>query len=70
MNTILCSFPKVVANCRIDLDKPRTRTVLAAKVHALGGNTDCTARQAAYDLRKLRGHDLVAKPPRSSRPRP
>jgi hypothetical protein len=69
----------------LDLDKTRTRTVLAAisalaaapngfsvadlatKVHALTGSADYTIRQAAYDLRKLRGHELVTKPGRSRR---
>ena len=40
---------------------------LATKVHALAGHADYTARQAAYDLRKLRGHDLVVKPGRGRR---
>jgi hypothetical protein len=69
----------------IDLDKPRSRTTLAAltaltpapqgftvadlvtKVHAITGTADYTARQAAYDLRKLRGHHLVDKPGRHRR---
>jgi hypothetical protein len=38
---------------------------LALKVHAMTGHTDYTIRQAAYDLRKLRGKDLVVKPGRS-----
>jgi hypothetical protein len=40
-----------------------------AKVHALTGQTaaDYTLRQAAYDLRKLRGKDLVVKPGRARR---
>jgi len=38
-----------------------------AKVHAMSGHTDYTIRQAAYDLRKLRGKDLIAKPGRSRR---
>ena len=69
----------------VDLNKPRTRSALAAvlalaaapggftvtdltaKVHAITGQTDYTTRQAAYDLRKLRGKDLIAKPGRSRR---
>ena len=37
---------------------------LAAKVHTMTGQTDTyyTTRQAAYDLRKLRGKHLVDKP--------
>jgi len=31
------------------------------------GHTDYTTRQAAYDLRKLRGKDLIIKPGRSRR---
>jgi hypothetical protein len=44
-----------------------TVTDLTAKVHAITGQTDYTTRQAAYDLRKLRGKDLLAKPGRSRR---
>ena len=42
---------------------------LAAKVQAATGQTDhdYSLRQAAYDLRKLRAHNLVAKPGRSRR---
>jgi hypothetical protein len=40
---------------------------LAAKVQAMGGQAGYTIRQAAYDLRKLRGKDLVVKPGRSRR---
>lgn len=40
---------------------------LAAKVHTITGNTGYTARHAAYDLRKMRGKDLVVKPGRSRR---
>ncbi len=40
---------------------------LAARVHAITGNTDYTVRHAAYDLRKLRGKDLIIKPGRSHR---
>jgi hypothetical protein len=41
----------------------------AAKVQQQTGqtNADYTARQAAYDLKKLRGKDLVVKPGRSRR---
>jgi hypothetical protein len=37
---------------------------VAAKVHAMTGQTDAdyTVRQAAYDLRKLRGKNLIVKP--------
>jgi hypothetical protein len=40
---------------------------LAAKVHSMTGNADYTTRQAAYDLRKLRGKHLIDKPRRSHR---
>jgi hypothetical protein len=42
---------------------------LAAKVQQQTGQTDAdyTTRQAAYDLRKLRGKDLVVKPGQSRR---
>lgn len=42
---------------------------LTAKVHALTGVDQCgyTARQAAYDLRKLRGKRLIDKPGRTHR---
>ena len=40
---------------------------LTAKVHTMTGHTGYTIRQAAYDLRKLRGKDLVAKPGRTRR---
>jgi hypothetical protein len=40
---------------------------LAAKVHTMTGNTGYTLRQAAYDIRKLRGKDLVCKPGRTRR---
>ena len=40
---------------------------LATKVHALTGEDTYTTRQAAYDIRKLRGHDLVTKIGRSRR---
>ena len=69
----------------VDLNKPRTRTALAAvlalspplggftvadltaKVHTMTGRTDYSIRQAAYDLRKLRGKHLVDKPGRTRR---
>jgi hypothetical protein len=69
----------------IDMDKARTRSVLAAivaltaapngfsvadlatKVHAITGTDTYSARQAAYDIRKLRGHNLVTKIGRSHR---
>jgi hypothetical protein len=38
-----------------------------AKVHTATGHTAYTVRQAAYDLRKLRGKDLIAKPGRARR---
>jgi hypothetical protein len=44
-----------------------TVTDLTAKVHAMTGQTNYTTRQAAYDLRKLRGKDLLTKPGRSRR---
>jgi hypothetical protein len=40
---------------------------LAAKVNASTGDSAYTVRQAAYDLRKLRGKGLVDKPGRSRR---
>ncbi|MGD0607500.1 MAG: hypothetical protein ABSA53_28445 [Streptosporangiaceae bacterium] len=40
---------------------------LAAKVAAMTGQDGYTTRQAAYDLRKLRGKNLVIKPGRSRR---
>ena len=42
---------------------------LAARVQAMTGQAegDYTVRQAAYDLRKLRGKQLVTKPGRSRR---
>src|SRR6266545_3708855 len=40
---------------------------LATKVHTLTGHTDYTVRQAAYDLRKIRGKQLVDKTGRSRR---
>jgi hypothetical protein len=38
-----------------------------AKVHAMTGHTGYTIRQAAYDLRKLRGKQLVTKPGQTRR---
>ncbi len=44
---------------------------LTNKVHTMTGSDGYTIRQAAYDLRKLRGHHLVAKPgPRPPLPGP
>jgi hypothetical protein len=40
---------------------------LATKVHTMTGNTGYTRRQAAYDVRKLRGKDLICKPGRTRR---
>jgi hypothetical protein len=40
---------------------------LTAKVNAMTGHTGYTTRQAAYDLRKMRGERLVDKPGRSRR---
>jgi hypothetical protein len=40
-------------------------TDLTAKIHTMSGQTDYTIRQADYDLRKLRGKDLVVNPGRS-----
>jgi hypothetical protein len=40
---------------------------LAAKVHTMTGHIGYTTRQAAYDLRKMRGKRLVDKPGRSRR---
>jgi len=40
---------------------------LATRVHTITGNTDYSARHAAYDLRKLRGKELITKPGRSHR---
>jgi hypothetical protein len=40
---------------------------LAAKVNTNAGDHAYTIRQAAYDLRKLRGKDLVHKPGRTRR---
>lgn len=39
-----------------------TAAQFAAKVLAMTGQVDYTIRQAAYDLRKLRGKDLISKP--------
>ncbi len=35
---------------------------LATKAHAITGHDTYSTRQAAYDIRKLRGHNLVTKP--------
>ncbi len=69
----------------IDLNKPRSRAVLAAalalaiapggftvadfaaKVRDMTGQAGYTIRNAAYDLRKLRGKHLAGKPGRSRR---
>jgi hypothetical protein len=69
----------------IDVNKPRSRAVLAAalalaiapggftvadftaKVRAMTGQTNYTIRNAAYDLRKLRGKHLADKPGRTRR---
>jgi hypothetical protein len=40
---------------------------LAAKVGTMTGHNDYTVRQAAYDLRKIRGKRLIDKPGRSRR---
>jgi hypothetical protein len=40
---------------------------LTSKVHTMAGDTTYTRRQGAYDLRKLRGKQLVDKPGRSRR---
>ena len=40
---------------------------LATKVHTITGNTDYTVRHAAYDLRKLRGKELIITLGRSRR---
>jgi hypothetical protein len=44
-----------------------TVTDLTTKVHAITGQTSYTTRQAGYDLRKLRGKELITKPGRSRR---
>ena len=68
----------------IDVNKPRSRAVLAAalalaiapggftldfaaKVRAMTGQAGYTSRNAAYDLRKLRGKHLAGKPGRTRR---
>ena len=38
-----------------------------AKVHTMTGHTGYTIRQAAYDLRKFRGKQLITKPGRTRR---
>ncbi len=40
---------------------------LAARVQAMTGQASYTTRQAAYDVRKLRGKDLVVRPGRTRR---
>jgi hypothetical protein len=40
---------------------------LTNKIHKMAGHTDYTTRRAAYDLRKLRGKQLVDKPGRGRR---
>jgi hypothetical protein len=40
---------------------------LADKVHTITGHPDYTVRQAAHDLRKRRGKQLIDKPGRSHR---
>ncbi|MGH3780848.1 MAG: hypothetical protein ACRDRO_09535 [Pseudonocardiaceae bacterium] len=46
-----------------------TVTEFTTKVHTMTGQTDSdyTSRQGAYDLRKLRGKDLITKPGRTRR---
>jgi hypothetical protein len=44
-----------------------TVTDLTTKVHTMTGQTTYTTRQTAYDLRKLRGKELIVKPGRSRR---
>ncbi len=46
-----------------------TVTEFTAKVHTMTGQTDSdyTSRQGAYNLRKLRGKDLITKPGRTRR---
>jgi hypothetical protein len=46
-----------------------TAAQFTAKVHAMTGQTDrdYSTRQAAYDLKKLRGKHLIVKPGRSRR---
>jgi hypothetical protein len=46
-----------------------TVTEFTTKVHTMTGQTDSdyTTRQGAYDLRKLRGKDLITKPGRTRR---
>ncbi|MGH3775233.1 MAG: hypothetical protein ACRDRR_05760, partial [Pseudonocardiaceae bacterium] len=65
--------PHRVTNTKPDGPPPRstatTLTEFTAKVHALNGPTQpgYTTRQGAYDLRKLRGKQLVIKPDRTRR---
>jgi hypothetical protein len=40
---------------------------LTTRVHAMTGHSGYTIRQAAYDLRKFRGKELIAKPGRTRR---
>jgi hypothetical protein len=40
---------------------------LTAQVHAMTGRIGYTSRQAAYDLRKFRGKQLITKPGRTRR---
>jgi len=44
-----------------------TVTDLTTKVQAMTGHTEYSARQAAYDLRRLRGKQLIVKPGRGRR---
>ena len=44
-----------------------TVAAFTAKVHAMTGHTGYTIRQAAYDLRKLRGKQLIDKPGQARR---
>ena len=44
-----------------------TAADLVAKVNTITGRNEYTIRQAAYDLRKLRGHHLINKPGRGRR---
>jgi hypothetical protein len=48
-------------------DNGFTVAEFTAKVHAITGDTGYTVRQAAYDLRKLRGKQLLVKPGRTRR---
>ena len=46
-----------------------TAADMTAKIHAMTGqaHATCNTRQAAYDLRKLRGKQLISKPARTRR---